>query len=120
MQDERDVAGFFGEARLPLNHFGITVEGSLVTFTTSYDSALGALAGMKYTVERASSLLDLVCENIVEVQDISSRSKVLDYYNIFLSGCGDSAAFDYHNSYVVVILDALIDILVARLHSRKS
>jgi len=120
MTDERDVAGFLEEARLPLNHFGIVVSGVLVTFTTSYDSALGALSGMKYTVERASSLLDLVCEDIVLVQDISSSNQVLDYFNTFLTGYGDSAAFDYHNSYVLVILEALVDILVARLHRRKK
>jgi len=119
MVDEKDVVGFFGEAQLPLNHFHIVISGETVTFTTGYSSALAALSGIKYTVDRASSLLDLVCEGIVEVQDISSQNEVLDYYNMFLSGCGDSAAFDYHNSYVLVILEALVDILVARLHRRK-
>lgn len=118
--DEVDVVEFFSEARLPLNHFGIVVSDALIIFTTSYNSALGTLADMKYTVERASGLLDLVREGIVTVKEISSSNRVLDYYNTFLSGHSDNTVFDYHNSYVLVVLDALVDVLVARLNRRKQ
>ena len=111
LENASDARGFYYEARRPLEEFGITLQGNSLVLETGYASVLGALAGMQYIVERANHILELVTEDIMVVIDIKVACSALQYYNKFLCDQGDDTAFDYHNTYVQIVLDSLVKVL---------
>jgi len=112
LEDNEDVLGFISEAALPLSGFGITVVDNIVVLITEYPSALTALTNMSYTVDGACTLLDLVTQELVTVSENASASgnSVIEYFLEYQTDHGDCGAFDYHGTFVQVILDALIEV----------
>ena len=103
---ETDLRDFIDECRAPLGYLGIAEANGVITIDTDID-----------VIQRVKYLISLVSDSCYLLECITSDRvfvcglDVIDYYTRFQDKVGDGTAFDYHGTYVQVVLDILLALL---------
>jgi len=141
IEDLEDVAGLAGEAELALNWFGIKVkeiepdEEGLLTpedVVLIFDDPTPIGMTPVGWVDRCQKILDLAItildqgtmpgetpESAIKLLRSNEESPetialAINYYFAMMNGHGTDGAFDYHGSYVDILLKAMKEILEKR------
>lgn len=102
-----DFYSFFSEASLPLCHLGVLKVDDVIIIYTDCDDSVERLEYLIYLVDYSCDMLDEITQGKRELEDNYSDEVSL-YYSMFQSIGGDDTCFDYHGTFVQVILDALL------------
>ena len=104
---ETNLVEYINECRSVLGYYGIYESNGTVSIHTT-----DAISRVKFLVSLVSDSCDLLDDHTLHRPHgkVYSESAV-DYYYLFQHDTGDDTAFDYHGTYVQVVLDILLALL---------
>lgn len=118
-----DIEWFFDEGFEPLQSFGITLGDNQIVISADSDNIYKHLSSALDVVVMASALLDYNTDSTIYDTHLLNLALVSDcalgYYDTFMKPYSDDTAFDYHGTFVIVVIESLMRHLENFNKSRK-